>query len=279
MYNSTQDLLDAFRSAPETLQRLLFGVTQQQATTARGGDENWSVVEVICHLRDAEERALQRMRQMRDTGNPLIPGYDQEQWAVERQYAFARLDDALAAFLEFRTAHLQELAALSPAQWQRTGQHTEAGEITIFNHTLHMACHDAVHLAQIAQQLGAQPNRAAVTSAAVTSAAATSAPGEGVFRPMLDGIKMRVLGYGERTLTAEFHLKKGSLLPLHHHPHEQAGYMVSGHTRMTIGEQEYDMRPGCSWTIPGNVDHKVLMLEDTVIIEVFSPVREDYLPR
>ncbi len=128
-------------------------VTQAQAAEARGGDENWSVVEVVCHLRDAEERGLERMRSIRDLPDPKIAGYDQARWAVERNYAATDLGDALSAFLKLRATHVMELAGLSPEQWERTGQHAELGTVTITSHTLHLVSHDAVHLAQIARQL------------------------------------------------------------------------------------------------------------------------------
>jgi hypothetical protein len=154
MYDEIQDSLDAFKATSDTLQGLLRDpAARARASTARGGDENWSVVEVLCHLRDAEERALERMRLMRDSVNPHLAGYDQAQWAVERNYATARLDDALAGFQQFRAAHFAELAALRPEQWERTGVHEERGTITILNHTLHLVSHDAIHLAQIARQL------------------------------------------------------------------------------------------------------------------------------
>ena len=78
MYDSSKDLLDALRATPSVLEALLYGCTQEQARTARGGDEGWSVVEVVCHLRDAEERALERMRSMRDAASPHLAAYDQE---------------------------------------------------------------------------------------------------------------------------------------------------------------------------------------------------------
>ena len=153
MYNTPQDLLDALRAMPDTLQALLHDVTHAQAAVARGGDENWSVVEVVCHLRDAEERALERMRSMRDIPDPKIAGYDQARWAIERNYAATDLGVALSAFLKLRATHVMELGGLSPEQWERTGQHSELGSITISSHTLHIVSHDAVHLAQIARQL------------------------------------------------------------------------------------------------------------------------------
>jgi hypothetical protein len=154
MYDTPRDLLDAFRAAPEVLEALLRSCTQEQAQAARGGDENWSVVEVVCHLRDAEERGIERMRSMRDEVTPLLPGYDQEAWARERNYATADLRAALDAFLRLRKTHIAELAALAPDDWERTGQHEEQGRITIGAHTQHLISHDFVHAAQIARQLG-----------------------------------------------------------------------------------------------------------------------------
>jgi hypothetical protein len=153
MYNSHRDLIETFKTAPEILDALVFDVTQKQAQAARGGDEGWSVVEVVCHLRDAEEIAVQRMEAMRDQDTPAIQGYDQDALARDRHYAADDLRKALAAFVRFRLRHVASLEALAPEQWERPGQHSELGGITIFNHTLHMAAHDAIHCAQIARQL------------------------------------------------------------------------------------------------------------------------------
>lgn len=154
MYDTPKDLLDALRATPTVLEALLRDCTQEQAQRAKGGDEGWSVVEVVCHLRDAEERALERMRAMRDQVDPLLPGYDQEQWALERNYASAQLSKALTGFMRFRSQHIAELGALASADWERTGQHAEVGRITIASHTLHVVSHDLVHAAQLARQLG-----------------------------------------------------------------------------------------------------------------------------
>lgn len=151
--NITDILLDTFRSTPDILNGLLRNVSQEQAAAARGGDENWSVVQVLCHLRDAEERNLERIRLMRNQDNPVLEGYDQEQWARERNYAAARLDEALAAFLKRRAATLAELKTLASQEWERPGLHSEAGPITILSYLQRLLRHDAIHLAQIARQL------------------------------------------------------------------------------------------------------------------------------
>jgi hypothetical protein len=154
MYDSYRELVEALRATPETLQGLLQEVTLQRAREARGGDEGWSVIEVVCHLRDTEAFALQRMQTIRDEAQPLIEGFDQEAWARERDYAGAELAEALAEFGDWRTKHAAALAALLAEQWERTGQHAKLGTVSISNHTLHLVWHDAIHLAQIARQLG-----------------------------------------------------------------------------------------------------------------------------
>ncbi len=106
----------------------------------------------------------------------------------------------------------------------------------------------------------------------------TKAVSHSEYKPVLDGISMRTLVYGDNTLMTEFVLEKGSLLPMHSHPHEQSGYLVSGQMKLTIGGDTFEVSPGDSWTIPGDVEHKADIIEDSVAIEVFSPVREDYLP-
>lgn len=96
--------------------------------------------------------------------------------------------------------------------------------------------------------------------------------------PHLDGVKYKTLTFGERTSLSEFSLDKGSVIPKHSHPHEQTGYVISGRMLFTIADEQFEAGPGDSWNIPGNVEHDVEVLEDTVVIEVFSPAREDYLP-
>jgi quercetin dioxygenase-like cupin family protein len=94
--------------------------------------------------------------------------------------------------------------------------------------------------------------------------------------PALPGIQRKTLGWGAHTLLAEFKLSKGAVIPLHQHPQEQTGYLVSGQLIFTIAGAEFTMRPGDGWIIPGGVEHGVTVPEDSVVVEVFSPVREDY---
>ena len=98
------------------------------------------------------------------------------------------------------------------------------------------------------------------------------------YRQARPGINFKTLAHGAKTLLAEFHLEKGRVLPRHSHPHEQTGYLVSGAIRFTIGSDTFEARPGDSWCIEGGIEHEVAVQEDSVVIEVFSPVRKEYLP-
>ena len=95
---------------------------------------------------------------------------------------------------------------------------------------------------------------------------------------MMEGIERKTLVHGEKTLLAEFHLEKGKTLPRHSHPNEQTGYLIKGRLQFTIGTETFDTQAGDSWCIPADLEHHVEVLEDSLVIEVFSPVREDFLP-
>ena len=98
------------------------------------------------------------------------------------------------------------------------------------------------------------------------------------YRSLIEGIKIKTLVYGDKTLMTEFRLAKGSVLPHHRHPHEQTGYLVSGRIRLIVDGNAHDCEPGDSWCIAGDIEHGAEIIEDAVAVEVFSPVREDYLP-
>jgi len=98
------------------------------------------------------------------------------------------------------------------------------------------------------------------------------------YKTPIEGISMKTLVWGEKTLMTEFILKKGAKLPIHDHPYEQTGYLVSGQMVLYIDEEPNEITPGDSWCIPENVPHRAEINEDSVAIEVFSPVRTDYLP-
>jgi len=99
----------------------------------------------------------------------------------------------------------------------------------------------------------------------------------GESRQLIEGIELTTLVHGDKTLMGQFKIAKGSAIPTHSHPHEQTGFMVSGKLRFIVDGEIKDVELGDSWCLPGGVEHSAEALEDAVVIEVFSPVREDYL--
>jgi len=98
------------------------------------------------------------------------------------------------------------------------------------------------------------------------------------YTELVKGVHLKTLVYGEQTLLTEVRFEKGAVIPLHSHTHEQTGYMVSGRMDFLVDDAHIDAKPGDSWNIPGSVEHGATALEESVVVEVFSPVREDYLP-
>ena len=100
---------------------------------------------------------------------------------------------------------------------------------------------------------------------------------DGIFFKIHKGISLKTSVYGENMLQSELFLEKGAEIPVHDHIHEQTGYLVSGLLDFSINGKSYRAKPGDSWSIPSNVKHGAKALEESVVIEVFSPVREEYL--
>jgi len=97
------------------------------------------------------------------------------------------------------------------------------------------------------------------------------------YKSLIAGINFKTLVHGENTSLHEFKLSAGSIIPKHSHIHEQTGYMISGKIKFILNDGEFLSESGDSWCILGNTDHEVHVLEDSVVIEVFSPVRQEYL--
>jgi quercetin dioxygenase-like cupin family protein len=88
---------------------------------------------------------------------------------------------------------------------------------------------------------------------------------------------METLLYGTRTSLHEFRIDKGSAVPMHSHPHELMGYLASRKMIFRFKDKTILAESGDSWKIPGSEEHGVDVIDDSVVIEVFSPVRDDYL--
>ena len=97
-------------------------------------------------------------------------------------------------------------------------------------------------------------------------------------RLMIDGVRLKSLAWGEHTLLTEVRLEKGAVVPIHNHPQEQTGYLISGRLEFDIDGEIIVAEPGDSWSLAADKEHGARALEACLVVEVFSPVREDYLP-
>ncbi len=93
-----------------------------------------------------------------------------------------------------------------------------------------------------------------------------------------EGVTRKILSRGGKLMMVEVTAKKGSLGPIHGHPHEQTSYIVKGSFKFNLDGEEKLLEKGDSVYIPPNVDHGCIALEDdSVILDVFTPQREDFL--
>ena len=83
--------------------------------------------------------------------------------------------------------------------------------------------------------------------------------------------------YGENLMLSYLEMDAKAVIPLHDHPHEQAGMLLEGKLELTIGEETRVVHPGAMFIVPPNVPHKAVAIDGpALVLDVFRPVREDY---
>ena len=91
------------------------------------------------------------------------------------------------------------------------------------------------------------------------------------------GLTRKVMAYNDKLFLAEHQMSKGWVGTVHSHPHDQIVYIVRGHLKVTCLGKAFEMRAGDSFVVRGGVEHGASALEDSLVIDVFTPCREDYL--
>lgn len=103
---------------------------------------------------------------------------------------------------------------------------------------------------------------------------------EDALKKLFKGVNLDSLATGEKSMVTKMNYVKGNFATLHTHPHEQCGYVISGKYHLIVdGEEKIDviMHPGDSYAIPGNTPHSFEVIEAGEVVDVFTPLREDYL--
>jgi quercetin dioxygenase-like cupin family protein len=84
---------------------------------------------------------------------------------------------------------------------------------------------------------------------------------------------------GEREMIGQIYLKRGAVVPMHSHESEQLTYVLQGAMRFLIAGEEITVREGEVLQIPSWVPHQAEALEDTFQLDIFSPIRREWLER
>ena len=149
---SREEILAALAAMPEDLGRTLSNRSRDDLMRP-SRDGGWGVVEILCHLRDWEEIFLERARAIVERERPDLPAFDDDLWAIERDYRGQDPGRVLERFRELRAQLVEFLAGLPAAAWQRRGVHAVHGEITLRWLIEELREHGEAHLAQIRQAL------------------------------------------------------------------------------------------------------------------------------
>jgi quercetin dioxygenase-like cupin family protein len=91
------------------------------------------------------------------------------------------------------------------------------------------------------------------------------------------GLKRQVLAHSPAMMLVRHQMRQGWCGSAHAHPHEQLVYIVSGRIRITVDGVSRDVDSGGSFVVASNIQHQAAALEDSVVLDVFTPKREDYL--
>ena len=123
-------LLERYRRGPELLATVLTGVfgEEEDFTTAPG---KWSIRVIVAHLADAELVGAHRFRQVLAEDNPTLIAFDQDAWARNLDYARRKPKQSLETFRRIRAENYELLKALPEEAFDRAGNHSENGRMTL----------------------------------------------------------------------------------------------------------------------------------------------------
>lgn len=92
------------------------------------------------------------------------------------------------------------------------------------------------------------------------------------------GVVRKVLAYSENLMSVELHFEKGAVGAKHSHPHEQIGYLISGSLLyQEEGQEDKILVAGDTYYVAPNVVHGVVAVEETKLLDIFTPMRKDFV--
>jgi quercetin dioxygenase-like cupin family protein len=91
------------------------------------------------------------------------------------------------------------------------------------------------------------------------------------------GLSRQVLAYSGKLMLVRHLMEEGWIGPKHSHPHEQLVYIIRGHIQFRGEDTTFDARTGDSFVVPGGMEHQASAVEESEVLDLFTPVREDYV--
>jgi DinB superfamily len=143
--------LRTLRKTPALLDFVLAGLDEAAACALRDGPDGWSILFIVCHLRDYERVVAARVEAMLADDDPTLPSMDNDALVREGDYAARSLAAVREELRAGRAALLDRLAGLDAARWQRPGYHPQQGAATVLDVAINAGLHDVDHLEQIAR--------------------------------------------------------------------------------------------------------------------------------
>lgn len=144
---------DQLRRAVVMTRHIVQNAPPQALNTYRDGGTGWTVLEVLCHLRDWEQVFEERMRLTAEQEGAVMPNPDPDEAARERRYNEQDPAQALEAWAQQRGAVLDYLQNLDESAWERTATHPRRGVMTLMDQLLLLCWHDMNHMEQIVKIL------------------------------------------------------------------------------------------------------------------------------
>lgn len=141
--------LRTLRKTPVILGALLHGVTAEDAARLRDGDDGWTILFVLCHMRDEEEIFTQRVRDLLSKEHPTFSYALNDELAAQNRYDTADFQTTLNDFMARRRGLLAVLESVTDDQWLRAGEHPLQGPATLLDVALNVGLHDVDHIEQI----------------------------------------------------------------------------------------------------------------------------------
>jgi DinB superfamily len=147
-------LVEQYAAGPSVLRAAVADLTEAELDH-RPADGGWTPREVVHHVADSEMTSAIRLRRLIAEDDPLIAGYDGDEFARRLHYADRPIEPALAAVEAARSTTTQILRSLTDTEWTRTGTHSESGPYGVERWLEIYAVHCDEHAEQIRQALGA----------------------------------------------------------------------------------------------------------------------------